>query len=648
MQLSSFGMVRVAVVSPELRVADVEFNTERITSALREAANQGARVVVFPELCLSGYTCGDLFYQQLLLDKVREAAQTIAGQTAELGVVAVVGAPLQVAGRLFNTAMVLADGKVSGIVPKSYLPNTNEFYEERWFSAAGDLEATTLEWQGIEVPIGTDLLFTSSGNSDFCLGVEICEDLWSVSPPSGAMALAGATLIANPSASPEMLGKQAYRRQLVASQSARCLAGYLYASAGAGESSTDLAYAGHSLVCEYGQMLAETGRFGFATDIALADIDLQRLAGERRRNNAFAVAPRQTFRHVDIPLAKTDSDAFMRPVDSTPFVPNSAELRAERCQEIFAIQNTALAKRLEHTGSRTAVIGISGGLDSTLALLVTVKAMQRLGRSLTDIVAVTMPGFGTTQRTRGNAEKLAELLGVTLKVISIDDAVRQHFADIGHDEQQHDVVFENVQARERTQLLMDLANQCGGLVVGTGDLSELALGWCTYNADHMSMYGVNAGVPKTLVRYLVEWCADEEFEGETSDVLRDICATPVSPELLPPDANGEIAQHTEETVGPYELHDFFLFQMVRQQFPPRKILVLAEHAFEGRYSREEIMRWLRVFYRRFFSQQFKRSCLPDGPKVGSVALSPRGDWRMPSDASAVLWLAELDELEAGE
>jgi len=647
-QLSSLGMLRVAVVSPELRVADVAFNAERIGAALSEAAGQGARLVVFPELSLSGYTCGDLFYQQLLLDEVRRAALEIAQQTEALGVAALVGAPLQLDGRLFNVALVLAGGRVCGVVPKTYLPNTNEFYEERWFSSAFDLTQTTFEWGDEQVPIGTDLLFDNELYPDFCLGIEICEDLWAVNPPSGALALSGATLIANLSASPEMLGKQAYRRQLVAAQSARCLTGYLYASAGAGESSTDLVYAGHSLISEYGQVLEETGRFGFATDIALADLDLQRLGTERRRNNTFAASPRgSATRRIRLPLAQAACDSLMRPVDPTPFVPSDPALRAERCREIFAIQTTALAKRLQHTGSQTAVIGISGGLDSTLALLVTVKAMQRLGRPLTEVVAVTMPGFGTTARTRGNAERLAELLGVTLKVVSIDAAVRQHFADIGHDESNHDIVFENAQARERTQLLMDLANQAGGLVIGTGDLSELALGWCTYNADHMSMYGVNAGVPKTLVRYLVDWCADEEFSGEISSVLHDIGATPVSPELLPPDENGEIAQHTEATVGPYELHDFFLFQVVRQHFAPRKVLILAEHAFAGRYPRAEILDWLKVFYRRFFSQQFKRSCLPDGPKVGSVALSPRGDWRMPSDASVALWLAELENLEDG-
>jgi len=649
MQLSDLGMLRVAVVSPELRVADVEFNLGRMSTALRAAVEQGARLVIFPELSLSGYTCGDLFFQQLLLERVRAAALELARDTEGPGVAVVVGAPLEIGGRLFNCALLLAGGRICGIVPKTFLPNTNEFYEERWFSGAADLEADSYAGFGASVPMGADLLFVSEGFPEFCLGIEICEDLWSVNPPSGAQALAGATLIANPSASPEMLAKQAYRRQLVASQSARCLAAYLYASAGAGESSTDLVYAGDSLVSEYGQVLAETGRFGFSTDIALADIDLQRLVSERRRNNTFAAPLRERrWRKVAIPLKESSVDKLLRPLDPTPFVPHDEALRAERCREIFAIQTTALAKRLQHTGSRSAVIGISGGLDSTLALLVTVKAMRRLGRAETDVVAVTMPGFGTTARTRGNAEKLADLLGVTLKTVSIDAAVRQHFADIGHDESRHDIVFENAQARERTQILMDVANQEEGLVVGTGDLSELALGWCTYNADHMSMYSVNAGVPKTLVRYLVSWCADEEFEGKISEVLHDICATPVSPELLPPDENGEIAQHTEATVGPYELHDFFLFQVVRQQFAPRKVLVLAEQAFAGRYERAEILRWLRVFYRRFFAQQFKRSCLPDGPKVGSVALSPRGDWRMPSDASAALWLAELDTLDSGD
>jgi NAD+ synthase (glutamine-hydrolysing) len=461
------------------------------------------------------------------------------------------------------------------------------------------------------------------------------------------MAVAGATLLLNLSASPELLGKCSYRKALVESQSARCLAAYVYASAGPGESSTDLVFAGHSLIAEYGQTLAETERFQFATQVALADIDIQRLAQERMRNNSFAQSrPQKSYRMVPLQISDTCTQNLMRPVVRTPFVPPEAGERNARCQEIFSIQTTGLMKRLNHTDTQKAVVGISGGLDSTLALLVTIKAFDRLGWPRSEIKAVTMPGFGTTGRTRQNAVALAEQLGVSLTTINIGDAVRQHFLDIGQDPEHHDVTYENAQARERTQILMDLANRVGGLVVGTGDLSELALGWATYNGDHMSMYGVNASVPKTLVRYLIEWCAEQEFSGVTSETLHDICATPVSPELIPPGENDEIRQKTEEEVGPYELHDFFLFQVVRCQSPPRKVAWLASHAFEHKYTNDEILKWLKVFYHRFFAQQFKRSCLPDGPKVGTVALSPRGDWRMPSDARVDLWLAELDSLRA--
>jgi NAD+ synthase (glutamine-hydrolysing) len=461
------------------------------------------------------------------------------------------------------------------------------------------------------------------------------------------MAAAGATLLINLSASPEILGKCSYRRALVESQSARCLSAYLYASAGPGESSTDLVFSGHSLVAEYGQILAETERFQFTSQMAVADIDVQRLVHERLRNNSYAASMTdQDFLLVPVEVTERQADDLLRPIAKTPFVPIDLAERQGRCEEIFAIQTTGLMKRLMHTGSQKVVLGISGGLDSTLALLVTVKAFDRLKWSRSDILAVTMPGFGTTARTKGNAETLAAELGVDLRMISIDAAVNQHFADIGQDPDNHDITYENSQARERTQILMDLANQVGGLVVGTGDLSELALGWATYNGDHMSMYGVNSSVPKTLVRYLIEWCAEAEFCGKTAEVLHDVCATPVSPELLPPDEDGAISQKTEDHVGPYELHDFFLFQVVRNQFAPRKILDLACRAFAEDYSQAEILKWLQLFYHRFFAQQFKRSCLPDGPKVGSVSLSPRGDWRMPSDASANLWLAELDQVAA--
>jgi len=645
-KLSKLGMIRIAVVSPALKVADVPFNCREILKAVERAVKENVQLLICPELGVTAYTCGDLFFQQSLIEGAREAVLDLAGETAKHPLALVVGLPVNQGGRLFNCAAFLAGGEVRGLVPKTFLPNTQEFYEERWFSSSADRTANELVWDGRTIPFGPDLLFQARGRPDCRVGIEICEDVWSVEPPSGAMALAGATVLLNLSASPELLAKEAYRRQLVQSQSARCLAAYAYASAGPGESSTDLVYSGHSLIAENGIVLAETERFQFETELAMADIDLERLTNERLKNNSFGAArPKGNFRVVDFPLADPESGRLLRAVPATPFVPGVDAERADRCREIFSLQTTGLAKRLGHTGSHRAVIGISGGLDSTLALLVTVKAFDKLNLDHQGVVAVTMPGFGTTDRTRINAEKLAGLLGVTLRIISIDQAVHQHFADIGHDSEKHDITYENSQARERTQILMDIANQEHGLVVGTGDLSELALGWCTYNADHMSMYNVNVGVPKTLVRYLVSWCAEAEFSGEARAVLEDIVATPFSPELLPADEDGTISQVTEEHVGPYVLHDFFLYHVVRMQFRPAKIYHLACRAFEGDYPSKEIHRWLGVFYRRFFAQQFKRSCLPDGPKIGSVVLSPRGDWRMPSDASARLWLEELEGLE---
>ena len=647
MLLRELGMIRVAAVSPALKVADVAFNLAAIEEATLQAADQGVQLLVFPELAMTGYSCGDLFYQQSLLEKVRDGLTTLTALSEQTGMILIVGAPVRQSGRLFNAAVVMSHGRICGVVPKTYLPNTQEFYEERWFSSAFDLVDDQLAWLDEAPPFGTDLLFDVDGMPDCLFGIEICEDAWVANPPSGAMAAAGATLLINLSASPEILGKCSYRRALVESQSARCLSAYLYASAGPGESSTDLVFSGHSLVAEYGQILAETERFQFASQMAVADIDVQRLVHERLRNNSYAASMTdQDFLLIPVEVTERQADDLLRPIARMPFVPTAQVERRQRCEEIFAIQTTGLMKRLMHTGSQKVVLGISGGLDSTLALLVTVKAFDRLKWSRNDILAVTMPGFGTTARTKGNAETLAAELGVDLRMISIDAAVNQHFADIGQDPDNHDITYENSQARERTQILMDLANQVGGLVVGTGDLSELALGWATYNGDHMSMYGVNSSVPKTLVRYLIEWCAEAEFCGKTAEVLHDVCATPVSPELLPPDEDGAISQKTEDHVGPYELHDFFLFQVVRNQFAPRKILDLACRAFAEDYSQAEILKWLQLFYHRFFAQQFKRSCLPDGPKVGSVSLSPRGDWRMPSDASANLWLAELDQVAA--
>ncbi|MEJ2201709.1 MAG: NAD(+) synthase [Desulfuromonadaceae bacterium] len=646
MSLSDLGYCRIAVASPELRVADVAFNGLQIRQLIEQAERQQVNLLLLPELGLTGYTCADLFFQPLLIEQARQALLELADFLRGRSIAVVVGAPVCLEGRLFNCGVMLAAGSILGLVPKSYLPNTQEFYEERWFSSARELTCSEVTWQGNTIPVGTDLLFQAENRPDCRIGIEICEDAWVAAPPSGRLALRGATVLLNLSASPEILSKEAYRRDLVRAQSARCLAAYAYASAGPGESSTDLVFSGHSLIAENGQVLAETERFQFASQLALADLDLQRLVNERIKNNNFILDGEDSAgRIVSFLLADLPMGPVQRSLSATPFVPALDSERCCRCREIFSLQTTALAKRLRHTGSVHAVIGLSGGLDSTLALLVTVKAYDRLQRDRKGIVAVTMPGFGTTARTRGNAELLAELLGVSLRVISIDGAVRKHFEDIGHDETCHDITYENAQARERTQILMDLANQLGGLVIGTGDLSELALGWCTYNADHMSMYGVNAGVPKTLVRYLVEWCAEVEFSGQTTAILNDICATPVSPELLPPTTDGEIRQKTEDQVGPYLLHDFFLYHMVRLQFPPQKIYVLACQVFADSYAPAVILHWLKTFYRRFFSQQFKRSCLPDGPKVGSVALSPRGDWRMPSDACATLWLEQLEQLE---
>ncbi len=648
---ASLGFLRVAVVSPELRVADVAYNTRRIVEALEQAAARGARLALFPELCITGYSCADLFYQALLLEGARSALLEIAGAAGRLEIAAAVGLPLAVDGRIYNCAAFVAGGRVQGIVPKTFLPTTNEFYEARWFTPATNATRQSAELGGAEVPFGADLLFAAANMPGCTIGIEICEDLWAVNPPSGDMALAGATLLLNPSASDELLGKAQYRQELVRQQSARCLAAYLYAGAGPGESTTDLVYGGHSLIAENGNLLAETERFQFPTQIALADVDLQRLAHERLENSSFAEAHAEhPHRALSFDLPEPAPPAaltLLRPaLSQTPFVPADPTQRVAHSREIFSLQSTGLAKRLRHTGATKVTVAVSGGLDSTLALLVAIRAFDVLGLDRRGIVAVTMPGFGTTERTRFNAERLTEFLGVSLRRIPIVDVVRQHFRDIGHDEAVHDVTYENAQARERTQIVMDIANEIGGLQIGTGDLSELALGWATYNGDQMSMYHVNAGVPKTLVRYLVEWAA-EEFGGGAAEVLRDICATPITPELLPLGDQGALQQKTEATIGPYVLHDFFLYYTVRYLYAPRKVFFLARQAFGDVYPPEEILRWLHLFYRRFFSQQFKRSAMPDGPKVGSVALSPRGDWRMPSDASSALWLAEVEELRRG-
>lgn len=627
------GFLRVAAVSPELKLGDVDFNVEIICSEMQRLAADGCRLAVFPELCLTGYSCADLFYLKSLQQQALSGLEEILKTSAGLGCAAVVGLPLSVQNRLYNVAAVIADGELLGFVPKTYLPNSGEFYERRWFSPSTTLTEQYSDFEG--APIGTDLLFEAADFPGFTLGIDICEDLWMVIPPSCHAALSGATVLANLSASNEVLGKFQYRRQLVGQQSARCLTSYVYSSAGAGESSTDTVFSGHCLVMENGALLGESERFSFQTRTVIADVDLQRLEHERQRNTAFRdEAPTQPFRRISFCLGgpeNTDQNTLLRNISAHPFVPPAGADRKAVCEEIFAIQATGLARRLKQTRSKTAVLGLSGGLDSTLALLVMMEAIKRAGMPHDAALTITMPGFGTTSRTKGNAEKLAEALRIPLRTIPIGAAVEQHFKDIGHPPGLHDVTYENAQARERTQVLMDVANQTGGIVVGTGDLSESALGWCTFNGDHMSMYHVNVGVPKTLVKYLIEWCATELYAAEAGAILHDIIDTPISPELLPVGADGSMEQKTEDTVGPYELHDFFLFHFVRHGCGKDKILFLAQAAFGEKYPVEVIEKWLSAFLRRFVQSQFKRSSMPDGPKVGSVALSPRGDWRMPSD-----------------
>ncbi len=635
------GFIKVAAATPKIRVADPAYNAQQIIALMKEAAELGVKVMAFPELCITGYTCGDLFFQPTLIRGAEDALAVILGETRELDVVAAVGLPVAYKNKLYNCAAVIQKGEILGLVPKTYIPNYGEFYEARWFASGREYGGgMCLAGNWVDIAGGCDCLF-GSNIPNLKIGVEICEDLWAVEPPSGRIAAAGATLILNLSASDEVIGKAAYRRQLVKSQSARLGCAYVYADAGYGESTTDLVFAGHDLIAENGTILAEDR---FHTGLTISEIDVDRLAYERRRVNTFPAKEENDacIGMDECEFTYTDT-ALTRPVAKNPFVPSDEAKCSERCEDILTIAAQGLAKRLEHTMVKTAVLGLSGGLDSTLAALISARALDLLGRPRTDLLCVTMPCFGTTKRTRSNAEVLAERLGATLKVVDISAAVKQHFADIGQDFNNQDVTFENAQARERTQVLMDLANQTGGLVVGTGDLSELALGWCTYNGDQMSMYAVNASIPKTLVRYVVDYAARTCGDDALAATLRDILATPVSPELLPAE-NGEISQKTEDLVGPYELHDFFLYYAVRWAFPPKKVLRLAEYAFAGDYERETILKWLKTFYRRFFSQQFKRSASPDGPKVGTVALSPRGDWRMPSDAVSTLWLKELEDL----
>lgn len=641
--MSTFGYYRVAAAVPRLQVADVAFNEKEIEACYRRAAEQNAAVVVFPELCLTAYSCGDLFFQPALCRAAVDALLRFAEATRGCATIAVVGLPLAVGDALYNVAAVVQNGRILGLVPKSVLPNYREFYERRQFSPASRLTCSAVELGGASVPIGTDLLFETR-EGDFRFGVEICEDLWSVIPPSSGLALRGALLLLNPSAGTELAGKATYRRQLVAQQSARCLAGYVLASAGVHESTQDTVFGGHALIADNGRIAAENKRFERDSSLVFADIDLERLAAARLSESSFndmpgMPEPGRSILVGEPPSPEKPEFAYNPP---RPFLPAANEC-GERCEEILQIQTAGLAKRIEHTRARKLVIGISGGLDSTLALLVADRALRLVGKPSSDILAVTMPGFGTTGRTHGNAVALCRQLGADWREIDIRPACLQHFADIGHDPAERTATYENVQARERTQILMDLANKHGGLVVGTGDLSEIALGWSTYNGDHMSMYAVNCSIPKTLIRLLIEHMA-ERSDAATARILADINATPVSPELLPPSSDGTIEQKTEDLLGPYDLHDFFLYHFIKYGAPREKIAFLAEQAFAGEYDAPFIARCLDTFIRRFFTQQFKRSCMPDGPKVGTISLSPRGDWRMPSDAHPEAWLRETSSL----
>ena len=631
------GFVKVAAATPDIRVADVEFNTQNIINAMEEAQKNGAKILVFPELCVTGYTCSDLFDHSVLLKASRKALLEIAENTNDKDMLVFVGAPLEVNGKLYNVAAAMNQGEIIGFTTKTFLPNYGEFYEMRQFTPGPQI-VREITFEGKKIPFGPQILFQAEGMEELVVAAEICEDVWSPIPPSIQAALEGATVIVNCSASDETIGKDTYRRALISGQSARLISGYIYANAGEGESTTDLVFGGHNIIAENGTILKESSRY--VNEIIYSEIDLQRITGERRKNTTFQPLDEETL--VRVPFTVEETKTFLtRTFPKKPFVPSDEQTRAQRCEEILTIQAMGLKKRLAHTNARTAVVGISGGLDSTLALLVTARAFDMLGRDKKDIIAVTMPCFGTTDRTYQNACEMSKKVGATLIEVPIADAVNVHFRDIGHDPEDHSVTYENCQARERTQVLMDIANKTWGMVIGTGDLSELALGWATYNGDHMSMYGVNASVPKTLVRHLVKYAADDTKDEALKNVLYDVLDTPVSPELLPP-KDGDIAQKTEDLGGPYELHDFFLYFMLRFGYEPSKIFRIACMTFDGEYDKETIFKWLETFCRRFFSQQFKRSCLPDGPKVGTVALSPRGDWRMPSDACVAVWMRDLE------
>lgn len=636
------GFIKVAAATPKIKVADPAYNTEEILKIIDETEKNGASILVFSELTISGYTCGDLFLQQPLLTECKNQLLRIVKATENKSMLVVVGCPIVIKQKLYNCAVVISDGSILGIVPKTHLPNYSEFYELRHFTSGEGLEEDL--WFGEEfgyVNVAVNQLFKCKEIPELVVVCEICEDLWVPLPPSTYHAMAGATVICNPSASVETTTKESYRRSLVSNQSARLLAAYIYADAGEGESTQDVVYSGHHLICENGSVLAEAKRF--TNEIIYADIDVQKLAAERRKMTSFPGGQTDDYFEQEFSL-EVKENKITRTFPKAPFVPDNQDERDKRCDEILSLQSMGLKKRLEHTNCKHAVVGISGGLDSTLAVLVTARAFDLLDIPRENLICVTMPCFGTTDRTYQNAVSLIKELGATLKEVRIEKAVRQHFADIGHDENNHDVTYENSQARERTQILMDMANQYNGMVIGTGDMSELALGWATYNGDHMSMYGVNASVPKTLVKYLVQWVAVNGMDENSKATLLDIVDTPISPELIPADENGEIKQKTEDLVGPYELHDFFLYYFLRFGFRPSKIFYLAKTTFKDMYDEETIKKWLSTFFRRFFNQQFKRSCLPDGPKVGSISISPRGDWRMPSDANSAMWLKEIENL----
>lgn len=631
---------------PEMKVADCRFNTQKIIEIMKKAIDSDVYLTVFPELCITGYTCGDLFQQSLLLDKALKSLKEIADKSSGCSNVFIVGLPLLIDQQLYNCAAVIQNGKVCGIVPKRFIPNYNEFYEKRWFREGRCLTTDFVNLFGQDVPCGNDLIFQDELTPELSFAIEICEDLWMPVPPSSIQAKNGAIILCNLSASNEIIGKNEYRKILVSSQSGRCVSAYIYTSSGVGESTTDLVFGGQAFIAEYGNIIAQSRRFKRESQLIMRDIDIKRLYYERVNSTSFTQSDvTGKSRKVKMEPVSFELKELLREVHKHPFVPSESAACNERCSEIFSIQTAGLAKRVTHTGLKKLVLGISGGLDSTLALLVAAQTVDMLDLPRKNIIAVTMPGFGTTGRTYENALNLMKSMGVDLREIDIKASCLQHFRDIGHDPDIYDVTYENVQARERTQVLMDIANKEGGLVVGTGDLSELALGWCTYNGDHMSMYSVNCSIPKTLVKYLVLWFADNIATEETARVLRSIADTSISPELTPPNRKGEIEQKTEDIIGPYELHDFFLYYLIRYKAEPEKILYLAKIAFKNQYDEKTIKKWLKLFYKRFFSQQFKRSCLPDGPKVGTVSLSPRGDWRMPSDASAALWLEEVDKEE---